>query len=70
MQYLGVEYGLVRAIQGGKWKWSVSMIGVGSKAGLENSRWAADGEAKKAIVWLLAKRRRESRSLAARISDV
>ena len=67
MKYLGVEYGVVRAIQNGKWKWSVSMNGVGTKSGLEGSKLVAEIEAKKAIVWLYAKRRRANKitSLAA-----
>jgi hypothetical protein len=61
MKYLGAEYVVVRAIQGGKWKWSVSVIGVGTKAGLENSNRVAESKAKKAIVWLHAKNRRDSK---------
>ena len=63
MEFLGVEYVVVRAIQNGKWKWDVSMIGVGTKSGIEGSKSAAGAEARRAIVWLKAKERRQYRLL-------
>ena len=58
MQYRGVEFSVVRAIQRGKWKWTVSIDEVGTKTGLADNKPSAVAEAHRAIVWLHAKKRR------------
>ncbi len=56
-----VDFSVVQAIQHGKWKWTVSMDGVGTKTGLADNKPSAVAEAQRAIVWLHAKKlRRET----------
>ncbi len=50
MEYRGVEFCVVRAIQRQRWKWTVALNHVGTKTGVSESRIDAIADAQRAIV--------------------
>jgi hypothetical protein len=59
MEYRGIEFSVVQAIERGKWKWTVAVPGLHYRTGLAASRDAATAGARRAISWLLAAKKRE-----------
>jgi hypothetical protein len=62
MEYRGFEYSVVRSIQRGKWRWSVSIENAGTKTGIEDCKATASVAAQRAISWLCAKKKRSLES--------
>jgi hypothetical protein len=60
MEYRGIEYTIVQAIERRKYRWSVTIPDLGTRSGLAESKEAAAAQARKAIAWLLAAKRREN----------
>jgi hypothetical protein len=59
MEHRGVEYTIVQAIDSRKWRWTVTIPDVGSRTGLTATKEAAAANARKAIGWLFAAKRRK-----------
>jgi hypothetical protein len=65
MEYRGIEFTVVQAIQRGKWKWSVSGVDLVNRSGLAENKHEAAADARKAISWLLAAKMRQLRMCSA-----
>lgn len=59
MEYRCIEFFIVQSIERGRWKWSVAAADLGNRSGLACSRDAAAADARKAISWLLAAKKRQ-----------
>ena len=59
MEYRGVEFTIVKAIMRGKWKWTVEVANLGNRSGLAKDREDAGAQARQAISWLLAAKKRQ-----------
>jgi hypothetical protein len=66
MEYRGVEFHVVKAIERQKWKWTVAFQDLGNRTGLSGTKEAAAADARRAITWLLAARRRRTTKVCAR----
>ena len=59
MEYRGIDFTVLKAISHGKWKWTVAVETLGNRCGLAKDRETAVAEARRAISWLLAARKRK-----------
>ena len=59
MEYRGVEFTIVRAIDCHKWRWRVAIPDVGNRTGLAQTKEGAIAGARRAIGWLLAAKKRK-----------
>jgi hypothetical protein len=60
MEYRGVEFTIVRAIERHKWRWTAAIPDIGMRSGLANSKENGAAYARKAITWLLAAKKRQT----------
>jgi hypothetical protein len=61
MEYRGVDFHVVKAIERQKWRWTVAGPDLGDRIGLSGTKEAAAADARRAITWLLAARRRRTK---------
>jgi hypothetical protein len=63
MEYRGVEFSIVQSIQRRKWRWSAAVLEIGFRTGLADSKQEATADARRAITWLLAAKKRQTESV-------
>jgi hypothetical protein len=63
MEYRGVEFSIVQSIQRRKWRWSAAIPDIGFRTGLADSKEEAAADARRAITWLLAAKKRQTESV-------
>jgi hypothetical protein len=63
MEYRGVVFSIVQSIQRRKWRWSAAVPGIGFRTGLADSKEEAAVDARRAITWLLAAKKRQTESV-------
>jgi hypothetical protein len=63
MEYRGIEFSVVQSIQRRKWRWSAAVPEIGFRTGLADSIDDAAADARKAITWLLAAKKRQTENV-------
>jgi hypothetical protein len=58
MEYRGIEFQIVHAVERQKWRWNVAVMDLGNRTGLSGTKEAASADARRAIGWLLAAKQR------------
>ena len=59
MEFRGVEFTIVKAIDCHKWRWRVAIPDLGNRTGLAQTKERAIAGAHRAIGWLLAAKKRK-----------
>ena len=59
MEYRGTEFTIVQAIEPHRWRWTVTVPDFGYRTGLAKNKEVAAAEARRAVAWLLAAKKRQ-----------
>jgi hypothetical protein len=60
MEYRGIEFTIVQSIERHKWRWTAAIADIGERSGLADSKEKAAADARRAITWLLAAKKRQT----------